>query len=233
MKLSFLLPVFLILLIVTASAADDYEGYIAPSLSGTVPYSVTFTDISYGTSPFTYLWNATNVTGNNIEYTFSTELNPTYIFTVAGNYSVHLIATNDYGTNTSPSSWVNVTAISTNVTEIPVVNFTVNKYTVVFPWIIVINSTSTNTPTAYNYSFGDGTANMTTANGTHQYSKRGIFPLNLYASNSAGGGAAKANIRVLGFQGIAPTSEVCFTASRELDRLEFARVNCRLCGVCE
>jgi PKD repeat protein len=224
----------LLLIIGGVLAADTYTGYIAPSLSGPAPYTVNFTDITYGTAPFTYKWNATNVTGNNIEFTMSTELNPSYTFEVAGNYSIHLVSTNAYGTNTSPISWVNVTGLTPPGATAPVSSFVVNKYTVVFPWIIVINSTSTNNPDTYAYSFNDGSANMTTANGTHQYSRRGVFPITLYVSNTAGGSQSMAYIRVVGYQGLTMPADKCvFTSSRVLDKFEYARVNCQLCGVCE
>jgi PKD repeat protein len=60
-------------------------------LSGTVPFTVTFTDASTGT-PTSWAWTFGD-TGT------STEQNPTHTYKVPGLYDVSLIATNDGGSD--------------------------------------------------------------------------------------------------------------------------------------
>jgi PKD repeat protein len=84
----------------------------------------------------------------------------------------------------------------------PVSSFTVNRPITRIPQVLTFTNTSTNTPTSWNYSWGDGTwTNGTTQNPTHQYKKRGIFPVFLLSSNAQGNNtSATQNIRVVGYE---------------------------------
>jgi PKD repeat protein len=63
-----------------------------PSVTGTVPLTVNFTDTSTGDN-LSWLWNFGD--GGS-----STQQNPTYTFPSVGNYTVLLTATNNYGSDT-------------------------------------------------------------------------------------------------------------------------------------
>ena len=77
--------------------------------SGTAPLTVTFADGSTN-SPTGWAWNATNVTGNNTPFTFSTLQSPPQVFGV-GNFSISLMATNSGGSNVSTQvTFINVSA---------------------------------------------------------------------------------------------------------------------------
>jgi len=124
----------------------------------------------------------------------------------------------------------------------PIVQWITDKTTVVFPGRIYFNDTSLNTPTQWNWSFGDGTwFNSTDAstglNKSHQYLKRGRWIANLTVSNSAGTNTSvylNKTITVIGYQGFVPiVPDVCrYSTSRELNYLEKLMTDCKVCGVC-
>ena len=85
----------------------------------------------------------------------------------------------------------------------PVSSFTKNHNTLRIPNRITVTDTSTNTPTSWQWSWGDGTANSTTQNPSHQYLKRGVFTINMAATNAGGTGVATAQtVRVVGYQDV-------------------------------
>ena len=164
---------------------DPYAGYVPPNLSGIAPVSVQFTDISYDNpNNVTYwVWSFKNVTGNNTWTEFSYAENPLYTFTDAGNYTVNLTAGNDYGYNITPATvWVNVSA--NNVTP-PVANFWSGERSGTAPYTSYFHDDSTNTPTSWNWSFGDG--NYSTAQDPmHVYVSPGVFTVVLTTCNAGG-----------------------------------------------
>lgn len=76
----------------------DFSG---TPLSGLIPLSVAFTDLSTNT-PTSWSWTATGAISGTV-YT-STDQNPTIVFAVADTYSVTLAATNAAGTGTTTKS---------------------------------------------------------------------------------------------------------------------------------
>ena len=70
---------------------------------------IEFNDTSSST-PTSWKWNFTDVSGNNTPVTFSTSKNTTWTFGI-GNYKINLTVTNTYGSNTTTywNSWVNIT----------------------------------------------------------------------------------------------------------------------------
>jgi PKD repeat protein len=103
---------------------------------------------------------------------------------------------------TDSDSWkVNASYVGSGA--VPVASFTVNKNTIRIPNSVTVTDTSTNTPTSWEWSWGDGTANSTTQNPTHQYTKRGIYTINMEASNAFGKGVATAQtVRVVGYENV-------------------------------
>jgi len=85
----------------------------------------------------------------------------------------------------------------------PVASFTKSATVLRIPKVLTVTDTSTNTPTSWEWSWGDGTANSTTQNPTHQYTKRGIYTINLAAINAGGTGVATAQtVRVVGYENL-------------------------------
>ncbi|MDP3396887.1 MAG: DUF3821 domain-containing protein [Methanoregula sp.] len=72
----------------------------------------------------------------------------------------------------------------------PVANFIATPVSGTAPLTVQFNETSTNTPTTWNWSFGDATWFNTTssalANTTHTFSSAGTYTVNLTVGNSAG-----------------------------------------------
>src|SRR5208337_2577704 len=57
----------------------------------------------------------------------------------------------------------------------PVANFTANATSGVVPLTVMFNDTSSGYPSAWNWSFGDNTANVTAQNVTHTFSSGGKY----------------------------------------------------------
>jgi PKD repeat protein len=115
----------------------------------------------------------------------SSATNPTHMYTLPGTYQVALQVSNADGYNSlRKAGYVIVTSLSA-----PVASFTTNTTTGVAPLSVLFNDTSTGgTPTAWNWSFGDGgwfnTTDINQRNTTHSYSATSIAKLTV--SNAAG-----------------------------------------------
>ncbi len=146
--------------------------------SGSSPLVVSFADKSTGT-PSTWKWNF----GDG---TYSTSKNPVHTYSAAGNYTVSLTVSSNAGTNTATkSNYIKVTA--NNTTQKPVVSFWGSRTSGTAPLTLGFTDASTGTPTAWNWSFGDGTYS-TVQGPRHTYSKEGNYTVTLTASNAAGSG---------------------------------------------
>ncbi|HUW85524.1 MAG TPA: PKD domain-containing protein, partial [Methanoregula sp.] len=173
--------------------------------SGVSPLAVQFTDTSTNI-PTSWSWKRSNLTWS-VGEEFSTDENPVQSF-VTGNWSINLTATNAAGSNLSTQiTWINV---STGVT-LPIVQWSVSKNTLMFYEYLTLNDTSLNTPTAWNYSMGDGnwynTSDEGLKNHTYKYSKRGSMLVNLTVSNAAGSNTSadlSQTVLVIGYQGLPP-----------------------------
>ena len=160
-----------------------------PSItSGTAPLAVTFTDHSTNT-PTAWNWSFTNITpGNNTQIWFSTSQNPAHTFGV-GNYSIVLNASNSAGYDISnQATFINVSA----AVIAPVASFTPSVISGTAPLSVTFTDTSSNTPTAWNWSFRNVTGNNTQVwwsqvrNPPPMTFGVGNFSIVLNASNSAG-----------------------------------------------
>jgi PKD repeat protein len=164
---------------------DPYAGYVPSNLSGIMPVTVQFTDISYDNpNNVTYwIWSFNNVTGNNTWIEFSYDENPLYTFTAAGNYTVNLTAGNAYGYNITPfTAFVNVSA---NLVTPPDAFFDASPRSGPSPLIVYFNDLSSSTPTSWNWSFGDGNYSNY-QDPAHTYNSTGTFDVSLTACNAGG-----------------------------------------------
>jgi PKD repeat protein len=146
-------------------------------LSGNTPLSVTCTDTSTNT-PTSRSWAYKNAT---VGWTaFNTTANPVQVF-YTGVYDINLTATNDDGSDDEiKTSYITVVAAGA-----PVASFTKSRTMIRIPGSVYFNDTSTNTTTAWNWSFGDGTY-AATKNTTKKYTRPGWFTVNLTVTNAEG-----------------------------------------------
>jgi gliding motility-associated-like protein len=131
-----------------------------------LPITINFTNTSTGSGTLSYLWNFGD--GNT-----STAANPTHTYNSTGNFTVTL-------TVTSSAGCVN-TVIKTNAVVINFINASFDAPAngcINDP--IIFTNTSTPTPSAVLWDFGDGTTS-TTVSPTKAYSATGTFTIKLIA----------------------------------------------------
>jgi PKD repeat protein len=134
-----------------------------------------FTASSTG-SPNTWYWDFGD--GNT-----STIQNAAHNYTAVGNYNVNLRATN---TSSGAFNWTNKTAyISVTGLQAPLASFTMSLTNSYIPMTVSFTDTSTNSPNAWNWSFGDGNYSIS-QNPTFVYNVPGTYTVNLTASNIIG-----------------------------------------------
>jgi PKD repeat protein len=161
------------LVVQTMAAAVPEADFAASPTQGTAPLSVSFTDLSSG-GPTSWLWTF----GDG---TTSTQRNPTKTYATPGVYDVSLRASNSLGTDTTTrSAFVQV------ATPLPpVAEFSGTPVSGFAPLIVNFTDLSSNGPTSWLWSFGDGTTS-TQQNPSKSYAAPGVYPVSLQATNLAG-----------------------------------------------
>jgi PKD repeat protein len=158
---------------ITAKLAEPIASFTANITSGTAPLTVQFNDTSQN-APTSWSWFFSD--GDNVAVQ-----NPVHQFTTAGSYTVVLTAKNEAGTNaTSKAKYINVSA-----TLIPVVSFSVDKTSGSDPLTVHFTDTSRNSPTSWEWTFGDGSTS-TDQNPSHTYYNAGHYSVVLTATNAQG-----------------------------------------------
>jgi PGF-pre-PGF domain-containing protein len=153
-----------------ASGETLFANFTSNVTEGTVPLTVSFTDLSS---------NATSWEWNFGDGSTSTDQNATHTYVTAGTYNVSLNATNEGGSNVSTQLSYITAAV------IPVANFTANVTSGAVPLSVNFTDTSTNAPTSWSWSFGDGNTS-TDQNPTHTYVSAGTYTVSLNATNVGG-----------------------------------------------
>ena len=139
--------------------------------SGAAPLAVTFTDSStYSPTAWAWTFGDSNT---------STLQNPSHTYSSAGTYTVALTATNAYGNNTNTKNNY-ITAGNA-----PVANFSGTPTTGNAPLAVSFTDSSTNSPTAWSWTFGDANTS-TVQNPSHTYSSTGSYTVALTATNAYG-----------------------------------------------
>jgi PKD repeat protein len=156
--------------------ARQFANFTATPTSGKTPLTVNFTDTS-DTTPTEWLWHFGD--GTN-----ATEQNPAHTYTTAGTYNVSLRAWNDLGSDTMEKPFF----VTVRDPAAPVANFTGTPTAGPAPLTVSFNDTSTNAPTGWLWSFGDGT-NATEQNLVHTYVSPGNYTVSLNATNDDGTGS--------------------------------------------
>lgn len=146
--------------------------FYASATSGTAPLEITFTDESTG-NPASWDWSFGD--GNT-----STLEDPTHTYVSNGTYSVTLTETNLIGTNeTTREEYIMIGG------TVPAAGFYANPTDGTAPLIVKFTDTSTNSPAAWAWEFGDG-GTSTLEDPTHTYETAGTYPVTLTATNAAG-----------------------------------------------
>ncbi len=148
--------------------------FSAKPTSGKAPLKVQFTDKSTGV-PTKWKWSF----GDG---KYSTAKNPVHTYSKAGKYTVELTASNAAGSNTlKKSGYINIAA----PLKAPVAAFLASPRSGKVPLKVQFTDKSTNNPTSWKWSFGDG-AYSTAKNPVHKYSKAGKYTVSLTAKNAKG-----------------------------------------------
>jgi PKD repeat protein len=158
-----------------SSLVAPVASYTANVTMGDAPLTVQFTDTS-SNSPTSWDWNFGDGTPNN------NLQNPVYTYNTPGVYSVTLTASNSAGSNQKiMTGYINVSE-----KPAPVANFTANAITGDAPLTVQFTDTSSNSPTSWDWNFGDGTPDNNLQNPTHQYTSAGTYAVTLTVTNDGG-----------------------------------------------
>jgi len=141
--------------------------------------TVQFTDTSTG-SPTAWSWNFGD--GST-----STARNPSHAYTTAGPKTVILTVTNSSGSDG--------TSRTVTVGAAPVASFIYTPANPAAGQTVQFTDTSTGSPTAWSWNFGDGSAS-TTRNPSHVYTAAGSFQVTLLVTNSSGSNSASMVVSV-------------------------------------
>jgi len=153
--------------------------FTANVTSGTAPLDVQFTDASTGTVS-SYAWDFDN--DGTVD---STEQNPIYTYTAAGNYTVNLTVSNDGGSDSEVKTEYIV--VSEPLPGAPVANFTATPTSGDAPLTVNFTDASTGTISSYAWDFdNDGTVDSTDQNPIYTYTAAGNYTVNLTVSNAGG-----------------------------------------------
>jgi PKD repeat protein len=167
--------------ITVVSTAPPVANFSGNPTSGSAPLTVNFTDSSTN-SPTSWSWSFGD--GGT-----STAQNPSHQYTSANQYTVSLTATNAYGSDgETKTNYITVTA-----GQPPVANFSGNPTSGAAPLTVNFTDSSTNSPTSWSWSFGDG-GTSTAQNPSHQYTTANQYTVSLTATNAYGSdGETKTN----------------------------------------
>mgnify|MGYP002407277162 FL=1 len=147
--------------------------FSASPTSGYAPLKVTFTDKS-ANSPTSWKWSFGD--GKT-----STSKSPAYTYSKAGKYTVSLTVKNAAGSSTKTIK----NYIVVNTLKAPVASFSAKPTSGKAPLNVQFTDKSSNIPTSWKWSFGDGTYS-TAKNPVHKYSKVGKYTASLTVKNVKG-----------------------------------------------
>jgi len=159
--------------ITVTAPSPPVASFTTNATSGTVPLVILFNDTSTN-SPTTWVWTF----GDS---SYSTLKNPVHTYSTEGTYTISLTATSSGGSATVTMNDL----ITVETAASPVASFTANSTSGITPLSVLFNDTSTNNPTSWTWSFGDGDEAYT-QNTTHSYTEEGTYTVTLTAANSGG-----------------------------------------------
>ena len=180
------------------SGTPPTADFVGSPLSGIVPLAVTFTDLSTG--------GATGWSWDFGDGATSTLRNPTHTYTVPGAYIVLLEVSNAAGLG-SLQRLDYITALP----SAPQATFTGTPLSGTAPLSVSFTDGSTNSPTGWSWTFGDGTGS-TEQNPVHVYDQAGTYDVTLQASN-AGGSNSFTRLAYVQVGSVPPPPVAAFTGS--------------------
>lgn len=143
--------------------------------SGVAPLEVSFTDLSTGGEPTSWVW----IFGDGLT---STDPNPTHTYSGVGTYDVTLVVSNDGGSSQKTVEDM----ITVNTPSTPVADFSATPRNGYEPMEVSFTDLSTNGPASWSWNFGDGSTSAL-QNPSHNYTSDGIYTVSLTATNAGGG----------------------------------------------
>ncbi len=161
---------------VTVNFTAPIANFTGTPISGIVPLTVTFSDSSTN-FPTSWNWSFGDSSSEN-----ATQQNPVHTYTTVGTYTVSLNVTNPAGLNTKTVTGY----ITVNVPPpAPVANFTGTPTSGTAPLTVTFLDSSTNSPTSWSWSFGDGITSAS-RNPVHTYTTTGNYKVSLNVTNAGG-----------------------------------------------
>lgn len=145
--------------------------FTANPTTGAAPLNVSFTDLSTN-NPTNWHWSFGD--GDT-----SSQQNPSHIYNNVGNFTVSLISTNTYGSDTTIKVDFIIIGLS------PIAAFSANPTNGIVPLTVIFTDLSQNNPTSWYWDFGDGNSS-TVQNPSHTYTKKGNYTVYFAATNSYG-----------------------------------------------
>jgi PKD repeat protein/Zn-dependent protease len=157
--------------VINPPVADFYTSiHYGPS-----PFTVSFADSSRGALPMTYHWDFGDGASSAMQ-------NPTHTYRNTGDYTVSLTVTNKYGSDTKTVAGFIGAGFP------PEAHFSASPVDGTIPLTVTFTDLSKNTPTDWNWDFGDGTTSSD-QNPAHTYTQAGLYEVRLKVSNHFGSDA--------------------------------------------
>jgi PKD repeat protein len=148
--------------------------------AGPAPFTTYLYDTSTNVTPVisTFFWDFGDGNTSSSQNTFHT-------WNITGTYTVKHSVYNGMSTNWSNQTDYITVGTPTPPVVAPIASFYGGPQLGAVPLTVFFTDVSTNTPTGWNWSMGDGTFNES-QNPVHIYNGSGFFTVNLTATNSAG-----------------------------------------------
>jgi len=159
---------------ITLTTTPPVAAFAGVPTSGYAPLTVSFTDLS-ANYPTSWAWGFGD--GGT-----SSSKNPSHEYTAAGSYTVSLTATSPYGSDAETKA--NYITVNPTVYP-PVADFSGTPTSGAAPLTVAFTDASTNTPTAWSWSFGDG-GTSTVQNPSHVFNCAGSYAVSLTVTNVGG-----------------------------------------------
>jgi len=153
-------------------ATPPTSEFIASPLSGNIPLTVNFSDLSTGTLT-SWCWNFGDTVG-------SLNQNPSHTYTVPGTYTVSLTTTGPGGVDTETKPDYIVVG-----TLIPIAEFSATPLSGPAPLAVTFTDLTLGAVTSWTWNFGDG-GSSSVQNPVHSYSALGTYTVSLTAGSIAG-----------------------------------------------
>jgi len=148
--------------------------FSAYPLSGGVPLTTTFTDLSQAASSWAWQFGDGGT---------STEKNPTHTYNSMGTFTVTLTATNQFGSD----SEVKTNYITVTAPQPPIANFVASATDININNSVTFTDKTLENPTSWSWTFEGGTpATSTQKNPVVTYTTVGTFDVTLVATNAQG-----------------------------------------------